>query len=74
MNIKEREKIDKYLIIARKISLNIKLMVILLVVGVLGMVSEGLEKSLRKLGIRRRENPNHTTVKISQNTKILGGF
>ena len=51
MKIKESEKIGKYLDLAQELKerWNIKVMVTPIIVGVLGIVSKGLEKRLAEL-------------------------
>ena len=53
MKIKENEKTDKYLGFARELKkrCNMKLMMILIVVGACGTVPKGLEKRLEELNI-----------------------
>ena len=54
LKIKESEKIDKYLNLAKELKklLNISMKVIPIVVGALGRVPEGLKKRLEELEIR----------------------
>ena len=75
VKIKESEKIDKYLHIAREVKRlwNMKVTVILIVIGALGMVTKGLEKGQEELKIRGRLRPDYSTVENGQNTEMNHG-
>ena len=63
MKIKESEKVDKYLDLAKDLIKlwNRKVMVIPIAVGALGTVPKDLEKRLRELKIKRRiERPSRS--------------
>ena len=69
--MKESEKINKYLDLARDLKKlwNMKVTVMPIVVGVLGMAPKGLERRLEELEIRGRiGHRNHSITKISLNT------
>ena len=77
VKLKENEKMDKYLDLARELKKlwNMKVKVIPIVVGALGTVPKGLEKSLENLEIRGRieDHPEHCTAAICQNTQKSPG-
>ena len=60
----KNEKIDKYLDLVRELKklLNIKVLVIPILAGTLGMVHKGLDKRLEELKIRKK-NQDHTDCK-----------
>ena len=62
--MKDSEKVNKYLNLAReqKLSWNMKLMMILTVIGALGMVPKGLRKRLEELEISGRIETIQTTA------------
>ena len=59
VKIKESEKRDKYLDLARQLKKlwNMKVMVIPVVIGVLGMISKGLVKGLKELESEDEQRP-----------------
>ena len=63
MKIKEIEKLDKYLDLGWELKnlWNMKVMVILIIVGTLGTVLKSLEKRLVELEIRERIETKQTT-------------
>ena len=69
VKLKENEKRDKYLDLARELEKlwNIKVTVIPIVIGVLGTVTEGLVQGLENLEIRGRVETS--IVEFGQNTK-----
>ena len=64
--MKENEKMDKYLDLARELKKiwNMKVKVIPIVIGTLGTVTKSLEKSLENLGVRGK-------IETIQNTALL---
>ena len=62
MKIKESEKREKFLDLAGEQGklLNIRVTMILIVIGSLGTVSKGLERGLQESGIRGRIETNQT--------------
>ena len=64
VKMKEREKIDKYLDLARELRKlwNMRVKVIPIVIGALGTIPKGLEKSLDELEIRGRIETIQTTA------------
>ena len=62
--LKESEKKDKYLDLAKEMKKlwNIKVMIIPIVIGALGTVNEGLVKRLKNLEIRGRMETIQTTA------------
>ena len=62
--MKESEKIDKYLDLARELKKlwNMKVKVVPIVIGALGTIPKALEKSLDKLEIRGRIETIQTTA------------
>ena len=66
VKLKENEKMDKYLYLARELKKlwNMKVKVKPIVVGALGTVPKGLERGLENLEIRGR-------IDIIQNTALL---
>ena len=69
VKLKESEKKDKYLDLARKLKKlwNIKVMMIPIVIGALGIAIEGLVQGLEDLEIRG-DHPKNSIIEISQNT------
>ena len=69
VRIKEKEKIDKYLDLARELK-NIKVAVIYVIVGALGMIPKYWKKETGRTGDQRKNgaHPDHSIVKISKNT------
>ena len=67
--LKESEKMDKYLDLARKLKKlwNMKVTVISIVIGALGTVTKGLIKGIEDLEIGG-DNPNYCIAEIAQNT------
>ena len=72
VKLKESEKKDKYLDLARELknSCNMKVMVILIVNGVLGTVTKGLVQGLEDLEIRGRVENIQTTA-LLRSARIL---
>ena len=68
--IKENEKRDKYLDLAKEMRklCNMKMTVILIEIGDLGIIPKRLERGLEESEIGRRIKIIQTTVKIDQNT------
>ena len=62
MKLKETEKNDKYLDLARELKKPWNLKVVPIVIGALGTVPKGLEKSLSELEIKGRIETIQTTV------------
>ena len=73
VKLKEREKKDKYLDLARELKklCNRKVMFIPIIISALGTVTEGLSKGLENLEIRGRVETIKTTtlLKVDQNTE-----
>ena len=65
---KESEKIDKYLDLARELKrlLNMRMTVIPMIIGALGMVHKGLKK--KQCEVEIRDNPDYSIAKMSFNT------
>ena len=63
-NLKECEKQDKYLDLARELKKlwNMKVTIILIVIGAFGTVTKGLLKGLEEFGIRGRVETIRTTT------------
>ena len=72
VKLKENEKMDKYLDLARELKKlwNMKVKVIPIVVGALGTVPKGLEKGLENLEIRGKLETIQTTA-LLQSARIL---
>ena len=72
VKMKESEKIDKYLDLARELKKlwNMTVTVVPIMVGALGTVPKGLEKRLEELEIRRRIEPIQTTA-LLRSARIL---
>ena len=72
IKLKECEKKDKYLDLARELkkSWNMKMTIILIVVGALGTVTKGLLKGLDDLEVDRRVETIQTTV-LLRTARIL---
>ena len=72
VQLKENEKKDKYLDVARELKKlwNMKVIFILILIGALGRVTEGLLKGLGELGNKRTrgDQPNYYIIEIGQNT------
>ena len=70
---KKKKKRDKYKDIARELKKlwNMKVTVILIVIGALGTLTKGLVQGLKGLEKKRtsRDHPNYSIIKIDQNTK-----
>ena len=78
VKIKENEKKDKYLDLARELKnylLNLRVTVIPIVISALGMVSKCLLRELEvlEIGGRIETNQNFSITKISQNTEKSPG-
>ena len=75
LKIKESKKIHKYLDLARQLEMleNMKLSVISIVVGALGMIPKGIETRLYKSETRGRIGTVQTVL-ISQNTEKSPGY
>ena len=73
VKLKESEKKDKYLDLAREFKKlwNMKVTVILTVIGALGTVSKRLVNGLAQLEIR--DHPNYCSVEVGQNTEKSPG-
>ena len=73
MKIKENEKRDKYLDLARerKTLWNMKMTVIPTVISMLGMIAKGLVKAAGGVRNRRtnRDHPNYSIAKVCKNTE-----
>ena len=72
INLKEREKKDKYLDLAREIKklLNMKVTIVPIVIGTLGTVTKGLLKGLEDLEIGGRVETIQTTA-LLRTARIL---
>ena len=72
MKLKENEKMDKYLHLARELKKlwNMKGKLIPIVVGVLGTIPKGLERGLENLEIRGRIDTIQNTA-LLQSARIL---
>ena len=72
VKLKEREQRDKYLDLARELKKlwNMKVMIISIVVGILGIVTKGLVKGLEDLEIRRWVETTQTTA-LLRSARIL---
>ena len=75
VKLKESEKKDESLYLARKLKKlwNMKLIIILIAVGALGTVTEGLLKGLEDLEIKVRDHPNNCIIEIDQYTEKSHG-
>ena len=75
INLKESEKKDKYLDLARELKKlwNMKVTVIPFVVGAFGIVTKGQEQGLEDMEIRGRGETIQTTALLRQNTKKSTG-
>ena len=77
LKIKENEKQDKYLDLARELKTlwNIKVMVISIVSGTLGTVTKWIDKGTGGLGYKRTsgDHLNNSIIKINQNTEKSPG-
>ena len=74
--IKESEKRVKYLDLARKLKmlLNMRVTVILIIIGILGMVPKSLKKGLEVLVIKDNSRPsNYNFIKIGQKNENSSG-
>ena len=73
VKIKERERRDKYLYLARELKKvwNIRVTVIPIAIGVLGMILKGLGKKIGGIGNQKknRDIPVYSIVEIDQNTE-----
>ena len=72
INLKESEKKDKYLDLARELKklLNMKVTIVPIVIGVLGTITKGLLKSLEDLEVGRRIVTTQTTA-LLRTARIL---
>ena len=72
INLKESEKKDKYLNLARELKKlwNMKVMVVLIVIGVLGTITKGLLKGLEDLEVGGRVETIQTTA-LLRTARIL---
>ena len=72
VKVKESEKIDKYLDLARELKKiwNMRVKVVPIVIGALGTVPKGLERSLDELEIRGRIETIQTTA-LLRSARIL---
>ena len=72
VKIKENEKREKYLDLVRKlkISWSMKVTVILIIIGALGMIHKGLRRLLEELEIGRQAEIFQSTVLLTS-TRIL---
>ena len=63
MNVKEKEKRDKYFGLTRKLKMlwNMKVTVILIIIGALGTIPKSLVKWMEELDIRGRAKTTQTT-------------
>ena len=75
LNLKEREKKDKYLDLAGELKRlwNMKVMVILIVISALGTVTKGLVQGLEDLEKTGQDHPNYCIIEILQNTEKSPG-
>ena len=77
INLKESEKKDKYLDLARELKklCNMKVTIVPIVIGALGTVTKGLLKGLEDLGSWRtgRDYPNYSIAVDGQNTATSPG-
>ena len=77
IKLKEREKRNKYLDLARELkkSWNIKVTIIPIVIGAFGTVTKGLLKGLEDLGSWRPsgDHPNNSVIENGQNTEKSPG-
>ena len=77
VKLEESEKKYKYLILAWELKKlwNMKVTVILFVIGTLGTVTQGLVKRIGGLRNKRTsgEHPNYSIVQIGQNTEKCSG-
>ena len=66
VKMKENEKVDKYLEVARELKKpwNMRVKVIPIVVGAIGMLPKSLEKGLEELEIRGRNGTIQTTASL----------
>ena len=71
VKIKESEKSDKYLDLARELRklLNIRVTVIPIVIGALGTIPKGLEKDWKGWKSTNRHHLHNNIVEIGQNTE-----
>ena len=74
INLKESEKKDKYLDLAREMKKlwNMKVMIVPIVIGALGTITKGLLKGLGDLEIGRRVESIQTTA-LLRTARILRG-
>ena len=70
VKLKESEKGDKYLVLAKELKRLWKVTVIPFIIGALGTIPKGLVKGLEDLEIRKQEE---SIIKISQNTEKRPG-
>ena len=75
MKLKESEKSDLYLDLARELKKlwNLKVTLILIVIGGLGTVTKQLVQEQKDLEIRARDYPNSSIIKIGQNSEKSPG-
>ena len=69
VKLKESEKRDKYLDLARELW-NMRVTLIPIVVFAFGTIAKGLVKGLEDLAVKRtrKDNPGNSIIKIGQNT------
>ena len=74
VKIKENEKRDKYLRTKKRLW-HMKVMVRPIIIGVLRTIPKSLVKGVRRIGNRRmnHDDPDYSTVEISQNTEKSPG-
>ena len=72
INLKESEKKDKYLDLARELKKlwNMKVTIVPIVIGALGTITKGLLKGLENLGVSRRVETIQTTA-LPRTARIL---
>ena len=75
INLKESEKKDKYLDLARELKKlwNMKVTIVPIVIGALGTVTKGLLKGLEDLEVSGRVETIQTTAEDGQNTEMSPG-
>ena len=73
IKLKEREKKDKYLDLARELKKlwNMKVTIILIVIGAFGIETKGLLKGLKDLDVRGRVKTIQT-IELLRTARILG--
>ena len=77
VKLKENEKRDKFLDLARELKKlwNMKVTVILMIIGALGTVTKGLIQGQVDLEMKRTrgDSPNYCIIKINKNTEESPG-